>query len=381
LQNKYDYIIAGAGAAGLSLIMHMLESNVLQNKTVLILEKDAKQTNDRTWSFWEKEESIFDSVVYKKWEQIRVCTPYIDKTEFIAPYTYKTIRGIDFYQFCLKEIKQQNNITWVAASIQSIISNPNGVMVVANKIEYTATYCFSSILLEAPKLNHKQNYLLQHFKGYIVETPKPCFDPLVATYMDFRVAQTHGTTFGYVLPFSSTKALVEYTLFTKDTLTDEQYDAGLQNYISDYLDIKEYTVLENEKGIIPMTDFPFKKSEGNIIYIGTAGGNTRGSSGYTFGYIQKNCKVIAQALQQQKSLTDLPSTISKNAKFYDAVLLTVLAKGYTSGQKVFDRIFRKVKFAKVLSFLDDDNKWSNDIQIIWSQPKWPFMKAAFRKWF
>jgi lycopene beta-cyclase len=381
LKNHYDYIIAGGGAAGLSLVIYMMEANLLHNKEVLIIDKDVKQSNDRTWSFWEKENGIFEGIVYKKWDNLKVCSPKIDKTETIAPYTYKMIRGIDFYNFCLQKIKTSTSVEMVTASIQSITTHNQTVTVVANQKEYTATYCFSSILLQAPQLSNKQHYLLQHFKGQIIETEQPVFDATTATYMDFRVPQTHGTTFGYVLPFTPNKALVEYTLFTKEVLTDAQYDNGLQNYIKDFLHIDKYTVLETEKGIIPMTDFSFKKTDGNIIYIGTAGGDTRGSTGYTFGYIQKNCKAIVAALVQNKNPTTIKNTMSKNAKFYDSVLLTVLAKEYVPGQKIFERIFKKVKFKKVLSFLDDDNNFANDIQIIWSQPKWPFAKAALHKWF
>ena len=59
--------------------------------------------------------------------------------------------------------------------------------------------------------------LLQHFKGWVIETNEPSFDPNKATMMDFRVSQQHGTTFAYVLPFSATSALVEYTLFHEGT--------------------------------------------------------------------------------------------------------------------------------------------------------------------
>jgi lycopene beta-cyclase len=64
---------------------------------------------------------------------------------------------------------------------------------------------------------------------------KPTFESSEATIMDFRVHQLHGTTFAYVLPFNETTALVEYTLFTKELLLKEQYNAELRKYISQYL--------------------------------------------------------------------------------------------------------------------------------------------------
>ena len=58
------------------------------------------------------------------------------------------------------------------------------------------------------------NAMLQHFVGLEVEVDKPVFDSDTAILMDFRVDQSHGLHFMYVLPFSSTCALIESTMFS-----------------------------------------------------------------------------------------------------------------------------------------------------------------------
>ncbi len=98
-----------------------------------------------------------------------------------------------------------------------------------------AEYIFNSIVFLKPELKKKEYYLLQHFKGWIIETENPVFNSSEATLMDFRVSQQHGTTFVYVMPFSATKALVEYTLFTEKLLDPLQYDEGLKEYIKELL--------------------------------------------------------------------------------------------------------------------------------------------------
>jgi lycopene beta-cyclase len=50
---KYDFIIAGGGLAGLSLAYYMNQT-VLREKSILIIDQDTKTKNDRTWCFWEK---------------------------------------------------------------------------------------------------------------------------------------------------------------------------------------------------------------------------------------------------------------------------------------------------------------------------------------
>ena len=52
--NKYDYIIIGAGASGLLLADAMGNDSFFADKKILILDKEAKKTNDRTWCYWEK---------------------------------------------------------------------------------------------------------------------------------------------------------------------------------------------------------------------------------------------------------------------------------------------------------------------------------------
>ena len=100
----------------------------------------------------------------------------------------------------------------------------------------------------------------------------------------------------YVLPLSPTKALVEYTLFTEKLLAIEEYDLALKEYIGSKLNISEYSIEQEEFGIIPMTNFSFKRANGRVINIGTAGGDTKASSGYTFQFIQKRTKKIVQSL-------------------------------------------------------------------------------------
>jgi len=106
--------------------------------------------------------------------------------------------------------------------------------------------------------------------------------------MDFRPHGNHPTAFTYLLPFTTTKALVEYTLFSKNLLQENDYDDALKNYIHHFLHLQNYNVLHHEFGIIPMSTQRFSPGKGNVINIGTAGGQKqKASTGYTFQFIQK----------------------------------------------------------------------------------------------
>ena len=171
--------------------------------------------------------------------------------------------------------------------------------------------------------------------------------------MDFRVSQQHGTTFAYVLPFSATSALVEYTLFTKELLQPEQYDKGLRDYISTFLGINDYKIKEEEFGVIPMTNEKFN-FEGHGWQIGVAGGQTKASSGYTFQFIQKQSSQIVDHLIKNKPLDSLPSA-AKRFRFYDNTLLHILYYEKLPGNEVFTQLFKKNKPQQVLKFLDNES--------------------------
>jgi len=371
---EYDYIIAGAGCAGLSLAMHMIYSGKFSDKKILLVDQDPKKSNDRTWCFWEKEAGLFEEIVFRRWKKLRFYGKDYGNEFNTDPYEYKMIRGIDFYNFCFDRIREQINFTVLCKKIEHVFSSDltTGIMVEGHAIH--AHYVFNSILFSAPVLSPKQFWLLQHFKGFIIETPEPVFDPASATLMDFRTGQEHGTAFCYVLPFSTTKALIEYTLFSKELLTEPQYRLGLETYIAEVLKISDYNIREEEFGVIPMTNFRFMQHQNNMVNIGTAGGQTKGSSGYTFYFIQKHSQLLVKKMEK----TSKPFLKEKGGRFsfYDGVLLNILSNGPLSGEDIFTLLFKKNQPQKVLKFLDNESSLSEEVGIIRSLPTIPFVKAA-----
>ena len=241
--DQFDYIISGAGCAGLSLAVHLIQSGKFDDKKILIVDKEEKTKNDRTWCFWETEPGLFEDIVYKKWEKAWFHGEEYSKLLELNPYHYKLIRGIDFYKYCFNIIRQQKNITVQFGEVQHLVSTKEETSLVINGQKYYADYIFNSILFDKPVLKKKEYWLLQHFKGWIIEANGPFFDSSTATLMDFRVGQQYGTAFVYCMPFTTSKALVEYTLFTEKVLHREEYDLQLQNYIGQHLGIDNFTII------------------------------------------------------------------------------------------------------------------------------------------
>ena len=82
----------------MSLAYHLIHSP-LRDRSILIVDKDAKNRNDRTWCFWANQSTLFDDIAHRSWSQLRVVGEGFEKTVDLQAYRYKMIRGIDFYQF------------------------------------------------------------------------------------------------------------------------------------------------------------------------------------------------------------------------------------------------------------------------------------------
>ena len=356
----------------------MLCSDKFDNKKILLIDKEPKTKNDRTWCFWEEKDGFFEEIAYHQWEKLDFLSDTYSATLDIDPYRYKMIRGIDFYNYCFDEIKKHNNVEVVYGNVEGPFYHKEGIGLRFNNQSFELEHGILFNSIYNPDKQNASIRLLQHFKGWIIETHSSSFDIAKATLMDFRVPQQFGTAFVYVLPLSDKRALVEYTLFTRQLLQQEQYDAELKSYIDKFLKVSDYTIKEEEFGVIPMTNekLPFYRND--IYQIGTAGGQTKASSGYTFQFIQKQSHQIVDCLTKGESLLNLPDT-PKRFHFYDNTLLEILYHGKLSGEKIFTNLFQKNKPQQVLRFLDNESSLRDELKIISSLPTWPFLKAAIKQ--
>lgn len=373
MSESYDYIILGAGCAGLSLLMRILDEPALQSKKILLIDREVKVQNDRTWCFWEKGTGYFESIVHHSWHQLYVKHYDGEKLLDMGGYSYKMVRGLDFYRYCFKRVKNASNVKRLYGEVAAIDA-ANGTLTVDDK-SYTADQIFSSVLLTPPVLKPNQFYLLQHFRGWWIETDYDAFDAATADLMNFRTSQQHGCTFVYVLPVTKRRALVEYTLFTEDKLADEDYDIGLESFIRDEMKLSDFHIAEKENGVIPMTNFVFPEQDGKVTFIGTAGGQTKASTGYTFQFIQQHSEKLVNALAGRQKVSGQPLRF----RFYDSVLLRVLSERKLKGSDVFYRMFLRNKAWKVLRFLDNQSTLTEELLIMHSTRKQVFMVAAWKE--
>jgi len=371
---KYDYIFAGTGLAALMTVYQMVLSKKFTNKKILLLDSDAKKTNDRTWCFWEKPGGDYENLVTKKWNTAVFYNYNYSRDLDLNPYQYKMIQGLDFYNYIFRVISKEENIEFLNQKIVSFQEQNNQISVKTESENFICKKLFNSIFNPKEVLS-QDNYplLQQHFIGWKIKSSQPVFTPEKATFMDFSVAQKGNTRFMYVLPFSENIALLEYTLFSKELLSEKEYEDEIKNYI-EKLGIKNYEILEKERGNIPMTSYAFwEKNTKNVVNIGSAGGWTKASTGYTFKNASKKSKALVSFLLRENDF----QKFQKKDKFwfYDLLLLDILDKKNHVGSSIFSAMFKKGNPSLIFKFLDEETSFSEDIQVILKCPTVLFLKA------
>ena len=352
---EFDYIIIGGGCAGLSLAYELEINNKLKDKTLAIIETRDEYKRDKTWSFWKVSDHNFEDCVIKSWNNFTInssegCHELINKS-----FPYQSINSEKFYKKINSKLSLNPNVSCFKR---------------LNEINSKNSLIFNSVFED--KLDKSK--LWQHFQGIEIETSNDIFDDEIVNLMDFNCDQKNDVHFFYTLPFSKNTALIETTwLSDLEDPSLMNYDLQLENYIKNNLGIKNYKINFIEKGAIPLF-CPNFKNDGKIINIGSAGGMTRLSTGYTFLNIQEHSKYIV------KNIDTIGKTkaynIGRKYQFLDKIFLKVLENHPEKMPNIFFNMF-KTSSNTAIKFLSNKSNVFEDINIISKMPKLIFMKALF----
>ncbi|TXD84232.1 lycopene cyclase [Subsaximicrobium wynnwilliamsii] len=374
----YDYVIIGNGLSGLQLALKMAKDVYFNSMRIALIDPSEKDENDRSWSFWEIGKGQWDAIIHKSWDHAIFQSSQQKALLDLAPYHYKTIRSIDFYEHAKTKLSAKANFNFILEKVLSVVESETS-LITTDKNQYTANHIFDSRMPEAyfSTEANKSIKILQHFKGLVIKTERPKFETSAITMMDYRLKDGEQTTFTYVLPFSETEALVEFTYFTAETVPESTYDKYLEHYISEYLKIEDYQILEVETGVIPMTNFPFDSySTKHLTKIGTAGGWVKGSTGYSFKLTEKKVTRIIENIKASRNPSE--GLFRNKYKVYDKIFLKVLSEENEKGEWIFERFYTKNKVQTMFRFLDEESTFAEELSIMSSLFSWSFIKAFFK---
>jgi len=350
---EFDYVIIGGGCAGLSLAYELEIYEKLKNKTLAIIEPRTEYKRDKTWSFWKVFNHNFEDCVKKSWEEFSIKTSSNSKVINCSSFPYQSIDSGIFYKKINERLAKNKNIKFFKNLKELNINN---------------SFIFNSV----PSNHDKKFNLWQHFRGVEIETKENFFNEKIVNLMDFDCEQRNNVHFFYILPFNKKKAMIETTWLSKDDEKLKDYESQIKIYL-DNIGVKDYTVKFNEEGAIPLFH-PKNQKEKNRINIGTAGGMTRLSTGYTFLNIQEHSRYIRMNIENIQSTKKYD--IGKKYEFLDKIFLKVLESHADKMPYIFFSMFN-VPSNTAIKFLSNKSNIFEDFNIISKMPKWIFLKALF----
>ena len=386
-----DLALLGAGGAGLA-ILHALADRDLtvglpRPLRVLVVDPvpdDHTTARHRTWCFWADEGVSVSPAVGVTWRHVRVRDATRDLVLDLDPMRYHLLRSDDLAARVADLVARapRLHVERVVAPAEHVTSRAEEAHLLVAGRPRTARLVLDS--RPARPVRAGSVWWWQHFRGWTLPAGAlPASDgPLVADLMDFRTTQpAAGLSFGYLLPLPDGRALAEYTEFSPARLDDAGYDRALRAYL-DQLGVDRDVRPEHvETGAIPMTDSTFARSAGaRVLRVGTAGGATRGSTGYTFSAMLRDGEAVADlvcrgALEGPGPLR-LPPPYPARHRWMDAVQLQALAAGRLDGPRFFTDLFERKPATQVLRFLDGTTTVAEEVGIMQASPTWAMSRSA-----
>ncbi|PPR11689.1 MAG: hypothetical protein CFH41_00563 [Alphaproteobacteria bacterium MarineAlpha11_Bin1] len=371
-QSLASATIVGAGCAGLSMAYRLQTRGIRP----LVVVDPGDPRPDHIWAYWDdggEDLSLARDLTegqWKKWEIVneneRVC---LEGDYFF----YRAISSERFEAHLGGSMPQVERVQTRVTSVDR--SSGIYILKLESGKELQSKHVFDSRPFIVPK-----GAFLQHFLGWRVRTDKPTFDENIATLMDFRVSQEAGIHFIYLLPFSSTEALVESTVFSFKSLPDSWYERQIKDYLSTKYPKSSLKTVSSEKGIIPLISVRDEHSFGTPI--GVRAGALRASSGYAFSQIQRQIfQILDESRIGSSGFYKIPRPkvgCNKIESWMDTVLLRVLQETPESASSIFVQLASSLDGDSFARFMRGHGDWLGRLRLMKSLPLAPFWKSALR---
>ena len=364
MNKKYDLVVIGAGLSSLMFLNRYLKK--FKKHSVLILESKKSIKKDQTFCVWEGPglDSIqknFNLKPKKTWNEILIKNQDKNISRTISPYQYVCFDGYETFNRLIKEHANQVEIK------RNILVDK-----IEKKHDVFNVFCKNKLFQGHYVVDSRNNdkdldvtsvHVKQAFVGHEIDVPKDTFSSDQATIMSFK-DNSEEVEFTYILPFSSKKALIETTVFSKNPNLNRiaiRHKELLKAY-------KDYKILRTEKAIIPMAIMK-DKTENAALRIGTNAGMVRPSSGYSMRRIASWILNINIVKLNEVNHKYYQYKQDKFLNWLDSIFLKVIYFYPDQGPYLFMQLFSSVSMPSLIRFLSDKPSILDLIKVLWSMPK------------
>ncbi|MHA7131368.1 lycopene cyclase family protein [Algoriphagus namhaensis] len=374
---RVDYIIAGAGCAGLSLVYHMLQSP-LKEAQIVIIDPCLGEIPNKTWCYWSDSPlDIHPANALKSWSKLNLNLSQPIQNLDLGALNYYHLSSAAFFQSIYQLLHKSPQVTLIKSEVKDLEEWQNGaIATLSDGRQFKANYAFDSRRKDSDF--DQKNLLKQIFLGWKIKCDNPIFTKESITLMEQFRPNRDQFDFFYILPYSDTEALVEYTVYSSAEIPKDQLKQKLLDYLAHKTKKESYQVTFEEFGMIPMTTkIKDRPTSEWIINLGTKAGWSKASTGYTFHQIQRSTQQMVQDLLSAKGKISVQRK-SRRFHFYDNILLNIISKWPQELHLVFEDLFSKNKTDKVLRFLNEDTSLWEEFTLLGKLKYRIFLKSLFR---
>jgi lycopene beta-cyclase len=355
--------IIGAGCAGL-VLAHALD----RGQHVDIFDPHPLPRPDHIWSYWDFGEPYFQlprTISKGNWQHWDIITHKGASRLTGQKARYRAISSAVYEKHLLAKINQHSN-THVIAQKVGKCSSEKGMLALETDQATTTRY---QRVFDTARYRVSPNGLVQHFLGQWVSTSANCFDKSVVTLMDFRVSQTAGIHFIYLLPLTPRKALIESTVFSAAPLASDWYRGQIATYLKQFYPGRVFKIETEESGAIPMAEL-LPSTRDPATPVGLVGGALRASSGYAFAQIHRQIETMRQI-----GFRHAEAGASNFERWMDRIFLRVLIRAPERASELFLRIAQQLSGDEFGQFMNGRAPWRVILKVIRAMPKSLFLRA------
>jgi lycopene beta-cyclase len=371
-----DIIIIGGGLGGLSLAVE-LSAPEFAHLSVLVLEKRASYTRDRTWSYWTDQPHRYSHLERQRWQQWSASLLGVQRSQSSAQVAYATIDADAFYQSALQSIGSAGHVELqMGCAVTAVDATTSTVTLQGAQVLHART-----VLDARPAALHQSSALVQQFVGWEVTTQHDVFDTQSVQLMAFE-PHSRGLHFWYVLPYNARCALVEST-WVSPADWQPDYNAELNNYLAKLCGGQSYNIVYQEQGVLQL-DAPVQPSTAPIG-LGRNGGTLRAATGYAFldtiSHAAQLARSLASHVQSGVASAWQPVPYQRPASdaWMDSVFLQVLAQDWRAAPNYFMQIFTILSAQDTVAFLTGRATRIQKLAMMRALPVRPFASAAMAR--
>jgi lycopene beta-cyclase len=352
----------GAGLAGLTLALTLRQHDT--GLPIAMVDPQGKALRSQSFGYFRTHPHAFEALHIASFDHARICTKEKTVAVELHQFPYQIIPAAELqnhvYGLLNCEISTQVDELNIAAS--------------ENK----------RIVFDSRPLPLDQAPMQQVFFGGEFDLTH-AIDCSVVTLMDFRIDACGHIRFVYVVPLSTTRALIQDTWLIAN---GAEFDAAhfrqmhaqtIDQHLRQHYQTGVSQCLREEHGVIAMGHRPQRwhaNEQQLIVPIGARAGWLRASTGYSFGETQRAAQQLADWFFAGDQSTPPTYQRPKPSDWMDKVLLRALRQFPDQAPSWFAAMFKRTPTPALVRFLTGSARPLDHWHVMRALPIAPFLRAA-----